>query len=66
MTDHQPKQGQPKSGQPKPGLIPWPPVIYLAAIAVSIALGWLYPLPWIGGLLGDILFAAGWVALFGV
>ena len=52
--------------QPKPGVIPWPPVIYTAAIAVSIILGMLYPLPWIGDLLGDILFAAGWVALFGV
>jgi protein-S-isoprenylcysteine O-methyltransferase Ste14 len=51
--------------QPKPGLIPWPPVIYAAAIAVSVILGMLYPLPWIGDLLGDILFAAGWVALFG-
>jgi protein-S-isoprenylcysteine O-methyltransferase Ste14 len=52
--------------QPKPGVIPWPPVIYTAAIAISIILGMLYPLPWIGDLLGDILFAAGWVALFGV
>ncbi|SDA45275.1 methyltransferase family protein [Mesorhizobium qingshengii] len=52
--------------QPKPGLIPWPPLIYIAAIAISVALGLFYPLPWIGDLLGDILFAAGWVALFGV
>jgi protein-S-isoprenylcysteine O-methyltransferase Ste14 len=52
--------------QPKPGLIPWPPLIYVAAIAVSVALGLLYPLPWIGDLLGDLLFAAGWVALFAV
>ncbi|MER8696828.1 isoprenylcysteine carboxylmethyltransferase family protein [Mesorhizobium opportunistum] len=52
--------------QPKPARIPWPPVIYTAAIAISIVLGVLYPLPWIGDLLGDILFAAGWVALFGV
>ena len=52
--------------QPKPGVIPWPPVIYTAAIAVSVILGMLYPLPWIGDLLGDLLFAAGWVALFGV
>ncbi|TJX71979.1 MAG: isoprenylcysteine carboxylmethyltransferase family protein, partial [Mesorhizobium sp.] len=48
----EPKPG----GEPKPGLIPWPPVIYVAAIAVSIILGLLYPLPWIGDLLGDILF----------
>jgi protein-S-isoprenylcysteine O-methyltransferase Ste14 len=52
--------------QLKPGLIPWPPLIYIAAIAISIALGLLYPLPWIGDILGDILFAAGWVALLGV
>ncbi|TIN03202.1 MAG: isoprenylcysteine carboxylmethyltransferase family protein [Mesorhizobium sp.] len=52
--------------QPKPGLIPWPPLIYTAAIAISIALGLLYPQPWIGDLLGDILFATGWVALFAV
>jgi protein-S-isoprenylcysteine O-methyltransferase Ste14 len=52
--------------QAKPGLIPWPPLIYLVAIAISVALGLLYPLPWIGDLLGDLLFAAGWVALFGV
>lgn len=57
---------QPKTGLPKPGHIPWPPLIYLAAIAISIALGLFYPLPWIGGLLGDILFAAGLVALLGV
>lgn len=52
--------------QPKQGLIPWPPVIYTAAIAISVILGLLYPLPWIGDLLGDLLFAAGWVALFAV
>lgn len=52
--------------QPKPGHIPWPPLIYVAAIAISIALGLLYPLPWIGDIAGDLLFAAGWVALFGV
>ncbi|TPI27781.1 isoprenylcysteine carboxylmethyltransferase family protein [Mesorhizobium sp. B3-2-1] len=58
---------EPKPGtEPKPGVIPWPPVIYAAAIAISIILGMLYPLPWIGDLLGDILFAAGWVALFTV
>jgi protein-S-isoprenylcysteine O-methyltransferase Ste14 len=52
--------------QTRPGRIPWPPLIYVAAIAVSVVLGLLYPLPWIEGLLSDILFAAGWVALFGV
>jgi protein-S-isoprenylcysteine O-methyltransferase Ste14 len=52
--------------QPKRLLIPWPPLIYIAAIAIGVALGLYFPLPWIGDVLGDILFAAGWVALFGV
>ena len=52
--------------RPKPGLIPWPPLIYAVAIALSVVLGIVYPLPWIGDRLGDLLFAAGWVALFGV
>ncbi|AZO12351.1 MULTISPECIES: isoprenylcysteine carboxylmethyltransferase family protein [unclassified Mesorhizobium] len=50
----------------KHGIIPWPPVIYVVAIVLSILLGLLYPLPWIGDILGEILFAAGWVALLGV
>ncbi|MDX8521927.1 methyltransferase family protein [Mesorhizobium dulcispinae] len=52
--------------QPKRGIIPWPPVIYVVAIALSVVLGMLYPLPWIGDIFGDILVGAGWVALFGV
>jgi protein-S-isoprenylcysteine O-methyltransferase Ste14 len=52
--------------QAKHGIIPWPPVIYVAAIALSVVLGMLYPLPWIGDIFGDILVGAGWVALFGV
>lgn len=50
----------------KHGIIPWPPVIYVIAIALSIALGMFYPLPWIGDVLGDLLFGVGLVALFGV
>ncbi|TIQ34781.1 MAG: isoprenylcysteine carboxylmethyltransferase family protein [Mesorhizobium sp.] len=52
--------------EPKHGIIPWPPVIYVVAIALSVVLGMLYPLPWIGDIFGDILVGAGWVALFGV
>ncbi|MBZ9765740.1 MULTISPECIES: isoprenylcysteine carboxylmethyltransferase family protein [unclassified Mesorhizobium] len=52
--------------KPRHGIIPWPPVIYVVAIAASIVLGMLYPLPWIGDILGDLLFGVGWVALFGV
>lgn len=48
------------------GIIPWPPVIYVVAIALSVVLGMLYPLPWIGDVFGDLLFGVGLVALFGV
>jgi protein-S-isoprenylcysteine O-methyltransferase Ste14 len=47
--------------QTRPNRLPWPPIIYLVAIAISIALGLLYPLPWISAPLSDILFAAGWL-----
>jgi protein-S-isoprenylcysteine O-methyltransferase Ste14 len=47
--------------QTRPNRLPWPPIIYLAAIAVSVALGLLFPLPWISAPLSDILFAAGWL-----
>ncbi|MHA6684739.1 methyltransferase family protein [Mesorhizobium sp. A556] len=48
------------------GFVPWPPLIYLGAIAASIGLGLLYPLPWIGGVLEDLLFAVGWLVLLAV
>lgn len=48
------------------GFMPWPPLIYLGAIAASIVLGLFYPLPWIGGLLADLLFAIGWLVLLAV
>jgi protein-S-isoprenylcysteine O-methyltransferase Ste14 len=47
--------------QTRPNRLPWPPIIYLVAIAISIALGLLFPLPWISAPLSDILFAAGWL-----
>jgi protein-S-isoprenylcysteine O-methyltransferase Ste14 len=48
---------------PPPNRCPWPPLIYLAAIAASVLLAIVYPLPWIGGPLADILFAAGWLTV---
>ena len=54
------------SAKSRHGIIPWPPVIYVVAIALSVVLGMLYPLPWIGDISGDLLFGVGWVALFGV
>jgi protein-S-isoprenylcysteine O-methyltransferase Ste14 len=50
----------------RPSNFPWPPLIYLAAIAVSIALWLLFPLPWLGSPLSDILFAVGCVMVVAV
>ena len=44
-----------------PSRIPWPPIIYLAAIAASVLLGYVAPSPWFGSPLSDILFAGGWL-----
>lgn len=50
----------------RPNRLPWPPLVYLAAIAASIALHLLYPLPFIGPPLSDILFAAGGLLIIAV
>lgn len=42
-----------------PNRLPWPPIIYLGAVAVSVVLNAVWPLPWIGSPMGDILFAVG-------
>lgn len=49
-----------------PSRVPWPPIVYLLAIAVAVALGLLYPLPWLTEPLSDLLYAAGWLAVAGV
>ena len=52
--------------KPKAGVIPWPPVIYVAGIAISLILHALYPLPWFGSPMSDILVAVGWLTLLAV
>jgi len=47
----------------RPNTLPWPPIIYLAAIGVSVLLNVLYPLPWLGQPLSDILAALGWLMI---
>ena len=47
----------------KAGVVPWPPLIYVAGIAISLILHALYPLPWFGSPMSDILVAVGWLAL---
>jgi protein-S-isoprenylcysteine O-methyltransferase Ste14 len=52
----------------RPNNRPWPPIIFLTAIALSVLLQLVYPLPWVGQPLSGILFAVGWlmVAAFAV
>ena len=47
----------------RPNSLPWPPIIYLAAIAVSVLLNVFYPLPWFGRPLSGILFVLGWLMI---
>jgi protein-S-isoprenylcysteine O-methyltransferase Ste14 len=47
----------------RPGRLPLPPILYLSAIALAVILHWVYPLPWLGWPLSDILFAAGALAI---
>ncbi|MBL8575993.1 MAG: isoprenylcysteine carboxylmethyltransferase family protein [Mesorhizobium sp.] len=68
MSDARGKHGKPlvqSAAAPtaKRGVIPWPPVIYVLGIAASLALHTIYPLPWFGSPLSDILVAVGWLAL---
>jgi len=43
----------------RPNTLPWPPIIYLSAIAIAIILDYLVPLPWIAEPLSDMLFIIG-------
>src|SRR5262245_33244333 len=47
----------------RPNSLPWPPIIFLAAIAVSILLGTIYPLPWFAQPLSGILSTIGWLMI---
>jgi len=50
----------------QPNRLPWPPMIYAAALAAGIALHYAYPLPWITSPLSELLFAAGGIAIVAV
>lgn len=49
----------------RPNVFPWPPVLYLLAAVVALALHILWPLPWLTAPLSDLLFAVGWLLVFG-
>jgi protein-S-isoprenylcysteine O-methyltransferase Ste14 len=48
-----------KAAETRPNALPWPPVIYLSALAIAIILFSIEPLPWIAGPIADLLFVAG-------
>jgi len=47
----------------RPNSLPWPPIIYLAAIAVSVLLNAFFPLPWFGQPILAVLFVTGWLMI---
>jgi protein-S-isoprenylcysteine O-methyltransferase Ste14 len=49
----------------RPNSVPWPPLIYLAAIGLSVLLHYLAPLPWLPSPFADIFFAVGWLFVIG-
>ena len=53
------------TAQERPNNLPWPPIIYICAVALALVLRWLLPLPWIGPPMNELLFAVGWVVVAG-
>ena len=47
----------------RPNSVPWPPIIFLAAIVVSVSLNAFYPLPWFAQPLSGIFSAIGWLMI---
>lgn len=51
--------------QSRPTNFPWPPLVFVAAIAGSVLLHFFYELPWAPSPVSDILFAIGWLFVAG-
>ncbi|HKU08310.1 MAG TPA: isoprenylcysteine carboxylmethyltransferase family protein [Bradyrhizobium sp.] len=47
----------------RPNSLPWPPIIFLSAIVISLLLNVVYPLPWFGQPLSGILFVLGLLSI---
>ena len=47
----------------RPNSLPWPPIIFLSAIVISLLLNVVYPLPWFGRPLSGILFVLGLLSI---
>ncbi len=57
--------GRMTSHAERPNRFPWPPVLYLAAAVIALALHIMWPLPWLVPPLSDLLFAIGWLLVLG-
>lgn len=49
----------PSSPLAAPNIIPWPPLLYIAACVCAYGLSRIYELPWPGGMTGEWLFMSG-------
>ena len=47
----------------RPNNVPWPPIVFLAAIIIGILANLFYPLPWFGQPLSGILSVLGWLMI---
>ncbi len=47
----------------RPNGLPWPPIVFLAALVVSALLNVFYPLPWFAQPVSGILVVLGWVMI---
>jgi protein-S-isoprenylcysteine O-methyltransferase Ste14 len=43
----------------RPNTLPWPPIVYIVAVAVAILLHFAWPLPWLPAPLSEFLFGVG-------
>lgn len=50
----------------RPNRLPWPPMLYVSAIALAVLANLAYTLPWFTPPLSEILFAVGWLLVAAV
>jgi len=49
----------------RPASVPWPPILYLGAVAAAFILHLFFPVGWLGSPAADILFAIGLLTIAG-
>ena len=50
----------------RPNRLPWPPMLYVSAIALAVLANLAYELPWFAPPLSEMLFAVGWLLVAAV